>query len=261
VLLADLHGYLDNLKAPWELLNHRVKYYEFIIKSMLESIGVPLDNLKFVRGTEYQLEKDYTLDVYKMTSVVTEHDAIKAGSEVVKQVKNPLLSGLLYPGLQALDEEYLKVDAQFGGEDQRKIFTFAEKYLPHLGYKKRIHLMNPMVPGLTGSKMSASDPDSKIDLLDSPADVKKKLKKAFCEPGKVEGNGVLAFVKHVIFPVLAGRHFTISRDAQYGGSVAYSTYDELEQAYANEVIYPLDLKNGVADELNKVAHISAICSR
>ena len=29
--------------------------------------------------------------------------------------------------MQALDEEYLKVDAQFGGVDQRKIFTFAEK--------------------------------------------------------------------------------------------------------------------------------------
>ena len=28
---------------------------------------------------------------------------------------------------QAIDEEYLKVDAQFGGLDQRKIFTFAEK--------------------------------------------------------------------------------------------------------------------------------------
>jgi tyrosyl-tRNA synthetase len=37
------------------------------------------------------------------------------------------------PGLQALDEEYLHVDAQFGGVDQRKIFTFAEKYLPQLG--------------------------------------------------------------------------------------------------------------------------------
>lgn len=47
-------------------------------------------------------------------------------------------------GLQALDEEYLKVDAQFGGIDQRKIFTFAEKYLPQLGYQKRAHLMNPM---------------------------------------------------------------------------------------------------------------------
>lgn len=29
--------------------------------------------------------------------------------------------------IQALDEEYLKVDAQFGGVDQRKIFMFAEK--------------------------------------------------------------------------------------------------------------------------------------
>lgn len=56
----------------------------------------------------------------------------------------------MFIGLQALDEEYLKVDAQFGGVDQRKIFMFAEKYLPALGYKKRIHLMNPMVPGLAG---------------------------------------------------------------------------------------------------------------
>ncbi len=63
------------------------------------------------------------------------------------QVSHPLLSGLLYPGLQALDEEYLGVDAQFGGVDQRKIFTYAEKYLPSLGYAKRAHLMNPMVPG------------------------------------------------------------------------------------------------------------------
>ena len=30
--MADLHGYLDNQKAPWELLALRVKYYEFIIK-------------------------------------------------------------------------------------------------------------------------------------------------------------------------------------------------------------------------------------
>lgn len=32
VLLADLHGYLDNQKAPWELLAHRTKYYEYVIK-------------------------------------------------------------------------------------------------------------------------------------------------------------------------------------------------------------------------------------
>lgn len=75
----------------------------------MESIGVPLEKLKFVRGTSYQLSQEFTLDMYKLTSHVTEHDAKKAGAEVVKQIDHPLLSGLLYPGLQALDEEYLKV--------------------------------------------------------------------------------------------------------------------------------------------------------
>lgn len=138
------------MKAPWSLLEQRTKYYEAVIKAMLTSIGVPLEKLKFVQGTSYQLSKEYTLDMYKLSSTVSQHDARKAGAEVVKQVEHPLLSGLLYPGLQALDEEYLKVDAQFGGVDQRKIFTFAEKYMPQLGYKKRIHLMNSMVPGLAG---------------------------------------------------------------------------------------------------------------
>lgn len=47
--------------------------------------------------------------------------------------------------------------------------------------------------------MSSSEEDSKIDLLDTPAGVKKKLKKAFCEPGNTDDNGLLSFVKHVIF--------------------------------------------------------------
>lgn len=37
--------------------------------------------------------------MYRLSSSITEHDAKKAGAEVVKQVDNPLLSGLLYPGL------------------------------------------------------------------------------------------------------------------------------------------------------------------
>lgn len=49
--------------------------------------------------------------------------------------------------------------------------------------------------------MSSSEEDSKIDLLDSAANVKKKLKKAFCEPGNIVDNGLLAFVKHVLFPL------------------------------------------------------------
>ncbi|XP_011859545.1 PREDICTED: tyrosine--tRNA ligase, cytoplasmic [Vollenhovia emeryi] len=253
ILFADLHAYLDNMKAPWELLELRTEYYEAAIKAMLKSIDVPVDKLKFVKGTDYQLSKEYTLDVYRLTSLVTEHDAKKAGAEVVKQVSNPLLSGLLYPSLQALDEHHLQVDAQFGGVDQRKIFTFSEKYLPMLGYEKRIHLMNPMIPGLTGAKMSASEEDSKIDLLDNPAVVKKKLKKAFCEPGNIADNGVLAFSKHVIFPLFKdGEVFNVLRTVEFGGDISFSNYEDLEAAFANQEIHPGDLKNAVEVYINRL---------
>lgn len=149
-----------------------------------------------------------------------------------------------------MDEEYLKVDAQFGGVDQRKIFTFAEKYLPSLGYAKRVHLMNPMVPGLTGSKMSSSEEDSKIDLLDRKEDVKKKLKKAFCEPGNVENNGVLSFIKHVLFPLKS--EFVVLREEKWGGNKTYTAYEALEKDFAEQVVHPGDLKNSVEVALNKL---------
>lgn len=100
ILFADLHAYLDNMKAPWELLKYRTEYYETLIKTVLKSINVPLEKLKFVRGTDYQLTKEFTLDVYRLSSMLTEHDAKKAGAEVVKQVQHPMISSLLYPGLQ-----------------------------------------------------------------------------------------------------------------------------------------------------------------
>ncbi|CAH8648441.1 unnamed protein product [Dicrocoelium dendriticum] len=211
ILFADLHAYLDNMKAPWSLLRHRTRYYEAVIKGMLKSINVPLDRLNFIRGADYELTEPYSTDLYRLLSVTSAHDARKAGAEVVKQVSNPLVSGLLYPLLQALDEIHLGVDAQFGGVDQRKIFMFAEKYLPHLGQKKRIHLMNPMVPGLTGSKMSSSDADSKVDLLDPPDLVEQKLLNAACplNMSAEQGNGVLAFVKYVVFPLLSSQGLSI----------------------------------------------------
>ena len=255
ILLADIHAYLDNMKAPWDLLNLRVEYYEHVIKAMLTAIGVSIEKLKFVKGSSFQTSEKYVLDVYRMATVVSEHDAKKAGAEVVKQVDNALLSGLIYPGMQALDEEFLGVDAQFGGIDQRKIFTFAEKHMPILGYKKRIHLMNAMVPGLSGSKMSSSDANSKIDLLDDQKTIEKKINKAFCEEGNIEQNGLLSFAKHVLFPTMHLRNedtFTIKRKKEYGGDISFSDYVSLERAFAEKEIFPLDLKKGITDGLNSL---------
>lgn len=243
VLLADLHAFLDNLKAPLEVVAHRAKYYENIIKALLTSIGVPIEKLTFVLGSSYQLTPAYTLDLLRMSTVVTEHDAKKAGAEVVKQVASPLLSGLVYPLMQALDEEHLGVDVQFGGVDQRKIFTLAAEQLPGIGYKERAHLMNSMVPGLAGGKMSASDPNSKIDLLDPPDVVKNKLKKAVCPPLEVQGNGVYSFVEFVLFPIsqLSSANgkgsFKVDRDEKWGGPVTYENIEQLKLDYmADKVV-------------------------
>jgi tyrosyl-tRNA synthetase len=255
ILFADLHAFLDNMKAPWELLAHRVRYYENVIKSMLrDSLGVPIEKLRFVQGTQFQLSREYTLDVYKMTSIVTLRNAQKAGAEVVKQVESPLMSGLLYPLLQALDEEHLHVDAQFGGTDQRKIFMLAREHLPLLGYKKRIHLMNPMVPGLQGSKMSSSEKGSKIDLLDSEAEINRKVKGAFCEERSLENNGVMAFVRMVLFPLaVANRQtFVVERAPKHGGNLVFETYEQLEKAFLEGALHPLDLKTSVAQRLNQL---------
>lgn len=47
------------------VLEHRVKYYSFLLHAVFTSLGVPTDKLEFVQGTSYQLNPDYTLDMYK----------------------------------------------------------------------------------------------------------------------------------------------------------------------------------------------------
>ena len=160
ILLADLHASLDN--TPWTVLEHRYEYYAKVIPLMVEAIGVNVKNLEIVRGSDFELKPEYMFDVLKFSSLVSVKDANKAASEVVKLGDNPKLSGLIYPLMQVMDEEYLGVDVQLGGTDQRKIMVLARENLPKLGYKHRIEVMNPLVPGLIGKKMSASDPQSKI---------------------------------------------------------------------------------------------------
>lgn len=112
--------------------------------------------------------------------------------------------------------------------------------------------MNPMVPGLTGNKMSSSEEDSKIDLLDSASSVKKKIGGAFCEPGNIENNGVLSFCKHVLFPLSKDGKLVITRPEKWGGNIIYNDFETLQEAFRKEELHPGDLKAGVIEALNKL---------
>lgn len=140
--------------------------------------------------------------------------------------------------------------------------------------------MNAMVPGLGGGKMSSSDPNSKIDFLDTPDVIKRKIKAAFCEEGNVDENGLLSFTEAVLIPISQlrmdrikgdsvledipdgkpfitddapdGTVFSIYRDAKWGGSLHFSTHEDLKQAFKDKLIHPGDLKNAVTNVLVQI---------
>ena len=111
--------------------------------------------------------------------------------------------------------------------------------------------MSPMIRGLVGEKMSSSVETSKIDLTNSPEEVKKRINKAEMSEGD-SNNGVVALLKYLIFILKndKGEKFIVNRDKKYGGDLEYSSYGDLERDFLAKKLHPMDLKNAVADEIN-----------
>jgi len=248
VLLADLHGALD--RTPWTVLERRYDYYKEAITQIFKALGTDLKTIEFVKGSEFQLKPEYSYDLLKMASMTSIHDSKRAASEVVKFGDNPHLGGLVYPIMQALDEQYLDVDVQFGGLDQRKILMFARENLPKIGWDRRVEVMNPMIPGLIGKKMSSSDEGSKIDLTDDEKTIKDKINRADCVAGNPD-NGIMAFLKYVIMVIKKDKKekFVVERPEKYGGNLEYNDYEGIEGDFKKKKLHPLDLKNAIAKEI------------
>lgn len=254
VLIADLHAHLDDEKSPFDLLDARSEYYQEAIEGMIEAAGSDPDDITFVRGTDYQLDEEYTLEMYRMAAETTLARSQRAGSEVVREADSPNLGGLLYPLMQALDVDALGADIAYGGVDQRGIYMLAREVLPDHGGESPICIFAPLLAGLSGGKMSASDESSKVNLNDSPDDVVDKIRDAYCPMGEADGNGVLEYLEYLVFPVLAerGEEFVVERPDEYGGDLVYATYDELEDDYVSEELHPADLKPAAGEYVSEV---------
>jgi len=279
ILFADLHAFLDNMKSDLKSLENRTEYYEIMIVEILKCLNVDISKLEFIRGESFQLTPAYTFDVYRINSVTSVTNAKRAGAEVVKKSDNPPMTGLLYPTLQALDEVHLRVDAQFGGIDQRKIFAYATDFLPKLEknkfdkslkYNKRIHLMTEMIPGISTSKkenkdsnditdeinnkMSASDNKTKLDLLDGKGAIRKKIKSAFCAEGDIEDNTLMVILEKLLFKLMRhrGEKFVILRTDEHGGNVFYEDIESVKKDFSDKKLHPDDFKNGIVDYINNL---------
>ena len=270
ILLSDLDDVYES-KITREVIDARTKYYEELFRSMLGALKAPLDNdrLKFSKASDFQLKEKFIFDTFRLTSITSEVNAYEARvrdknaknsndknaisdekDEKDKVPANLPILNLLNPIFLALNEEYTACTAQFGIEEQKKLFEYSEKYLPLLGFAKRLHLIGPTVTELTEVKQNVPEDDCKIDVLDGADAIKRKLKKAFCEPGNIEKNGILAFTQHVILPTFG--EFKIERDEKFGGNLLYTEFSQLESDFKEEKLHPGDLKNGFAQTLNNL---------
>ncbi|MBN1762321.1 MAG: tyrosine--tRNA ligase [Methanomicrobia archaeon] len=246
VLLADLHAYL-NEKGNFEQIGETAEYN----KRCFAASGLT-DETEFVYGSDYQMEKEYTMNVLRLATITTEKRARRSMDEVSRSTEDRKVSQAIYPLMQAVDIAHLEVDIAVGGIDQRKIHMLARENLPKLGFKAPICIHTPLLIGLDGDKMSSSKQN--FIAVDEPAEsVKKKLVSAFCPPEIAEGNPVLQIYKHVIFPSpeLSGE-VTIERSEKYGGNVSYERYEELERDYVAGTLHPSDLKANAIRSLNEV---------
>jgi tyrosyl-tRNA synthetase len=98
--------------------------------------------------------------------------------------------------------------------------------------------------------MSKSDPKSGILIHDSDDEIRSKIKKAWCEEGKIEKNPLLEISKYVIFHKFD--KIKVERPEKFGGNVEYSEYSQLESDFSAKKLHPSDLKQTVSNYLIKI---------
>ncbi|MFT4922037.1 MAG: tyrosyl-tRNA synthetase [Haloarculaceae archaeon] len=254
ILIADLHAHLDNEKSPFELLEARSAYYEEAIEGMIDAAGADPSDIEFVRGTDFQLDEEYTLELYRMMAETTISRSQRAASEVVRESDSPNLGGLVYPLMQSLDVKALEADIAYGGIDQRGIYMLSREILADHGWSEPVCLFAPLLAGLQGDKMSASEEGSKVALTDDPETVAEKIDDAYCPMGETEDNGVLEYVRYLVFPILDqnDESFVVERPEEYGGDLVYDSYEAVEADFTSEELHPADLKTAAGEYISEV---------
>lgn len=245
VLLADLHAYL-NQKGTLEEVKELASYN----KRCFEALG--LTSARYVYGSDFELEEDYTLNVLKLARETTLNRAKRSMDEISRSAQNPVVSQMVYPLMQAIDIATLGIDIAVGGIDQRKIHMLARDTLPKLGLNSPVCIHTPILIGLDGKKMSSSERNY-ISVDESKEVIRKKIGGAYCPAGK-EGNPILSLYKFLIFPAVnrEGKEMMIERPKKFGGDISYKSYGELERDFTKKEIHPMDLKNCAADFLDRL---------
>ncbi|MFT4957558.1 MAG: tyrosyl-tRNA synthetase [Halobacteriales archaeon] len=254
VLLADVHAYLNG-KGTFEEIRGTAEQ----MQAQFLAYGLEVDKTEFVYGSEFQLDEDYLLDLHQLALATSLNRAQRAMAEI-QSGETVKVSHVIYPLMQALDIEYLELDAAVGGIDQRKVHMLHREELPSIGYEARPCIHTPIIADLsTGvGKMSSSEGVT-ISMEDSTAEIEEKVNGAFCPPtrnpepdgdGNERYNPVLELFQYHVFPRFES--ITVERPDEYGGDVTYGSYEALATALESGDLHPADAKSTLADYLDEL---------
>jgi tyrosyl-tRNA synthetase len=255
IFLADWHAFIND-KVGGKMEDIRVcgEY----LKECFLAAGVK-DSAKFVWASDLIDHSSYWekfIRIAKASSL----QRIKRAMTIMGRTDDEAeidASKVMYPPMQAADIFELGVDIAYAGMDQRRAHMLARDVADKLGWKKPIAIHTPLLVSLQGgermdpveAKMSKSKPNSAVYLHDTPQEISKKVKDAFC-PKEVEGNPVMDIMNLIVFPRLGT--VKIERPVKYGGPVEFHSFKELADAYAAGKLHPQDLKKGTVDSLSQI---------
>ncbi len=266
LFLADWHAWINRkMGGDLDLIRTVGKYFIEVWKAA----GVPMDKVEFFWASDLVDHSEY----WKTVIEVAMHTTVERTKRCLtimgrKEAELRETAQLLYPLMQCADIFHLECDITQLGMDQRRVNMLAREVGPKIGFWKPVVVSHHMLLGLEGpkekggfdenskldvvisSKMSKSKPESSIYVHDTYEDIKRKIRKAYCPEKQVEFNPILDYAQHIVFRAFP--KMLIERPAKFGGDVEFSSYQELEEAYQQGKIHPLDLKNAVAKHLNEL---------
>jgi tyrosyl-tRNA synthetase len=280
VLLADWHTWInDKLGGDRDRIRRlAVSYYGEAMKASLLCVGGDPAALRLTLASDVYADpaRDYwatVIEVAKHTSVARMQRSVTILGR--KEGEQHDFAKLIYPAMQAADIFALGVHIAHAGMDQRKAHVIARDVATKIRVNtlrdaagtaiKPLAAHSPLLTGLlkpdrwpvppeeradalAAMKMSKSKPRSAVFVHDSPDEIRAKLRGAFCPPGEVELNPVMDWIEQLCFG-LGDAELRVERRPENGGPVAFSSIQEVREAYATGALHPMDAKAALADRL------------
>jgi tyrosyl-tRNA synthetase len=268
IFLADWHSWINNkLEGNMENIRTCGEY----LKQIFVALGLTPDKVEFRWASDITDKVEYWEKVIRIAKSVSVKRTWRALPVMGRETSMTDIetAWIFYPCMQAADIFQMNLDVACSGIDQRKAHMLARDAAEKLKWNKPSCVHTPLLIGLQGpqtteqqfdenadlnveisSKMSKSIPQSSLLVHETPEEIKAKIKNAYCPPKIVKANPILELARLIIYPET--NVLEIPRPSKYGGPETFESFMQLESAYTQGKIHPLDLKNGISEALTKI---------